>query len=147
MLAQQLILLCGQKELTWDVVSFVRDRFQESMRGNIFNYLPSSFRLDVKAMIWGNAFDIQCWRDSALKVYQGHGELLPIYFMITYASGLKASNPRDYIYGIMTTGTEWHFIIYTSDGIYSISGSEYQINLMKLPSKKILNYLEAMQKG
>ncbi|RGB21862.1 hypothetical protein C1646_777097 [Rhizophagus diaphanus] len=38
----------------------------------------------------------------------------------------------DYIYGIVTTGTEWHFIIvYTPDGIYSTSGSEYQINLMK----------------
>ncbi|GBB85049.1 hypothetical protein RclHR1_11620004 [Rhizophagus clarus] len=37
----------------------------------------------------------------------------------------------DYIYGIVTTSTEWHFIIYTPDGIYSTSGSEYQINLMK----------------
>jgi hypothetical protein len=31
----------------------------------------------------------------------------------------------------VTTGTEWHFIIYTPDGIYSTSGSEYQINLTK----------------
>ena len=31
----------------------------------------------------------------------------------------------------MTTGTEWHFIIYTPDGIYCTSGSEYQINLTK----------------
>ena len=31
----------------------------------------------------------------------------------------------------MTTGTEWHFIIYTPDGIYSTSGSKYQINLTK----------------
>ncbi|RGB36908.1 hypothetical protein C1646_757502 [Rhizophagus diaphanus] len=37
----------------------------------------------------------------------------------------------DYIYGIVTTGTEWHFIIYTPDGIFSTSGSEYQINLTK----------------
>ncbi|RGB22813.1 hypothetical protein C1646_775490, partial [Rhizophagus diaphanus] len=37
----------------------------------------------------------------------------------------------DYIYGIVTTGTEWHFIIYIPDGIYSMSGSEYQINLTK----------------
>ena len=29
----------------------------------------------------------------------------------------------------MTTGTEWHFIIYTSDRIYCTSGSEYQINV------------------
>ncbi|GES79878.1 hypothetical protein GLOIN_2v1561751 [Rhizophagus clarus] len=37
----------------------------------------------------------------------------------------------NYLYGIVTTGTEWHFIIYTPDGIYSTSGSEYQLNLTK----------------
>ena len=37
----------------------------------------------------------------------------------------------DYIYSIMTTNTEWYFIIYTLDGIYFMSRSEYQINLMK----------------
>src|ERR1043165_5562892 len=42
----------------------------------------------------------------------------------------------DYIYGIVTTGTEWHFIIYTPDGIYSTSGSEYQINLTKSAVKE-----------
>ncbi|RGB25039.1 hypothetical protein C1646_772277 [Rhizophagus diaphanus] len=42
----------------------------------------------------------------------------------------------DYIYGIVTTGTEWHFIIYTLDGIYCTSGSEYQINLTKSAVKK-----------
>ena len=31
----------------------------------------------------------------------------------------------------MTTGTKWHFIIYTPNGIFSTSGSEHQINLMK----------------
>ena len=42
----------------------------------------------------------------------------------------------DYIYGIVTTGTEWHFIIYTPDGIFAISGSEYQINLTKSAVKE-----------
>ncbi|RGB22224.1 hypothetical protein C1646_782603 [Rhizophagus diaphanus] len=37
----------------------------------------------------------------------------------------------DYIYGIVTTGMEWHFIIYTPDGIIFTSDSEYQINLTK----------------
>ena len=37
----------------------------------------------------------------------------------------------DYLYDIVTTGAEWHFIIYTPDGIYCTSGSEYQINLSK----------------
>ncbi len=41
----------------------------------------------------------------------------------------------NYIYGIVTTGTEWHFIIYTPDGIFSISGSEHQINLTKFVVK------------
>ena len=36
----------------------------------------------------------------------------------------------------MTTGTKWHFIIYTPDGIYSTSGSEYQINLTKSAIKE-----------
>jgi len=36
----------------------------------------------------------------------------------------------------VTTGTEWHFIIYTPDGIYSTSGSEYQINLTKSAVKE-----------
>ena len=36
----------------------------------------------------------------------------------------------------MTTGTEWHFIIYTLDGIYCTSGSEYQINLTKSAIKE-----------
>ena len=36
----------------------------------------------------------------------------------------------------MTTGAEWHFIIYTPDGIYCTSGSEYQINLIKSAIKE-----------
>ncbi|GBC02800.1 hypothetical protein RclHR1_04820018 [Rhizophagus clarus] len=42
----------------------------------------------------------------------------------------------DYLYGIVTTGTEWHFIIYTPDGIYCTSGSEHQINLTKSAVKE-----------
>ncbi|PKY35103.1 hypothetical protein RhiirB3_455480 [Rhizophagus irregularis] len=42
----------------------------------------------------------------------------------------------DYLYGIVTTGAEWHFIIYTHDGIYCTSGSEYQINLTKSAIKE-----------
>ena len=36
----------------------------------------------------------------------------------------------------MTTGTKWHFIIYTPDDIYFTSGSEYQINLTKSAVKE-----------
>jgi hypothetical protein len=36
----------------------------------------------------------------------------------------------------VTTGVEWHFIIYTPDGIYCTSGSEYQINLTKSAIKE-----------
>ena len=52
----------------------------------------------------------------------------------------------DYIYGIMTTGMEWHFIIYTPDGIYSTSGSEYQINLTKSAIKENLELLQSNMK-
>ncbi len=37
----------------------------------------------------------------------------------------------DYIYGIVTTSTDWYFIIFTPNGIYSMSESKYQINLTK----------------
>jgi len=47
----------------------------------------------------------------------------------------------DYLYGIVTIGTEWHFIIYTLDGIYCTSGSEYQINLSKSAIKDNLELL------
>ena len=49
----------------------------------------------------------------------------------------------DYLYGIVTTGTEWHFIMYTPDGIYSTSGSEYQINLLKSAVKENLELLQS----
>jgi hypothetical protein len=42
----------------------------------------------------------------------------------------------DYLYGIVITGAEWHFIIYTPDGIYCTSGSKYQINLTKSAIKE-----------
>ncbi len=36
----------------------------------------------------------------------------------------------------MITSMEWHFIIYTSDGIFCINDSKYQINLTKLIIKE-----------
>ncbi len=42
----------------------------------------------------------------------------------------------DYIYDIVTISTEWHFIIYTPDDIFYISGSKYQINLTKSAIKE-----------
>ena len=42
----------------------------------------------------------------------------------------------NYLYGIVITGIKWHFIIYTPDGIFSTSGSEYQINLTKSAVKE-----------
>ena len=41
----------------------------------------------------------------------------------------------------MTIGTEWHFIIYTLDDIFSTSGSKYQINLTKSAVKENLKLL------
>ena len=42
----------------------------------------------------------------------------------------------DYIYGIVIIDTKWYFIIYTLDGIFCISSSEYQINFMKIAIKE-----------
>ncbi|CAG8726807.1 41796_t:CDS:2, partial [Gigaspora margarita] len=49
----------------------------------------------------------------------------------------------NYIYGIVTSGTEWHFIIYTPDGIFCTSNSEYQINLSKSGIKENLDLLRS----
>ncbi|RHZ81671.1 hypothetical protein Glove_117g30 [Diversispora epigaea] len=38
----------------------------------------------------------------------------------------------DYPYGIVSTATEWHFIVFATDGFYCTSKSEYQINLSKM---------------
>ena len=42
---------------------------------------------------------------------------------------------------------EWHFIIYTPDGIYSTSESEYQINLTKSAVKENPELLRNNVKG
>ncbi|GES82213.1 hypothetical protein GLOIN_2v1561751 [Rhizophagus clarus] len=48
----------------------------------------------------------------------------------------------DYIYGIVTTGTEWHFIIYTLDGSFPQAVANTKLTSRSPSSKKILNYLE-----
>ncbi|PKK59358.1 hypothetical protein RhiirC2_857374 [Rhizophagus irregularis] len=35
----------------------------------------------------------------------------------------------DYVYGIVSTGTDWYFILHSTEGIYSMSRTEYQISL------------------
>ncbi|CAG8578223.1 8651_t:CDS:2, partial [Ambispora leptoticha] len=37
----------------------------------------------------------------------------------------------DYIYGIVSTGTDWHFILYSTEGIFCTSETEYHISLTK----------------
>src|SRR5581483_3375489 len=37
----------------------------------------------------------------------------------------------NYIYGIVSTGTDWYFILHSTKGIYSTSRTEYQISLIK----------------
>ncbi|RHZ57821.1 hypothetical protein Glove_383g6 [Diversispora epigaea] len=44
----------------------------------------------------------------------------------------------DYLYEIVSTATEWHFIVFATDGIYCTSKSEYRINLSKTALKKDL---------
>ena len=35
----------------------------------------------------------------------------------------------DYVYGIVSTGTDWYFILHSTEGIYSTSRVEYRISL------------------
>src|ERR1041385_2440347 len=43
----------------------------------------------------------------------------------------EAINPPDYdyVYGIVSTGTDWYFILHSTEGIYSTSRTEYRISL------------------
>ncbi|RHZ80755.1 hypothetical protein Glove_132g73 [Diversispora epigaea] len=45
-------------------------------------------------------------------------------------------NDEDYLYGIVSTATEWHFIKLATEGLYCTSKSEYRINLSKTALKK-----------
>jgi len=42
----------------------------------------------------------------------------------------------DYLYGIITTATEWYFLLYTSEGISCTSETEYHISLTKAIAKE-----------
>jgi hypothetical protein len=35
----------------------------------------------------------------------------------------------DYVYDIVSTGTDWYFILHSTEGIYSTSRTEYRISL------------------
>ena len=35
----------------------------------------------------------------------------------------------EYVYGIVSTDTDWYFILYSTEGIYSTSRTEYRISL------------------
>ena len=42
----------------------------------------------------------------------------------------EAFDPNyDYVYGIVSTGTDWYFILHSTEGIYSTSRTEYRISL------------------
>jgi hypothetical protein len=42
----------------------------------------------------------------------------------------------DYLYGIITTATDWYFLLYTSEGISCTSEIEYHISLTKAIAKE-----------
>ncbi|CAG8730433.1 14483_t:CDS:2, partial [Dentiscutata heterogama] len=50
----------------------------------------------------------------------------------------------DYLYGIVSTATEWHFIKLCAEGLYCTSKSEYRINLSKTALKEDL---ESIKRG
>ncbi|RIB06595.1 hypothetical protein C2G38_2046667 [Gigaspora rosea] len=50
----------------------------------------------------------------------------------------------DYLYGIVSTATEWHFIMFATDGLFCTCKSEYPINLSKMALKEDL---DSIRKG
>jgi hypothetical protein len=42
----------------------------------------------------------------------------------------------DYLYGIITTATEWYFLLYTTEGISCTSETEFHISLTKAMAKE-----------
>ncbi|RHZ50846.1 hypothetical protein Glove_490g17 [Diversispora epigaea] len=53
-------------------------------------------------------------------------------------------NDENYLYGIVSTATEWHFIKLATEGLCCTSKSEYRINLSKTALKEDL---ESIRKG
>ncbi|CAG8787207.1 44361_t:CDS:2 [Gigaspora margarita] len=47
------------------------------------------------------------------------------------ASDAFGGNDYEYLYSIVSTGTNWYFILYTTEGIYCTSETEYHISLTK----------------
>ncbi|RIB28404.1 hypothetical protein C2G38_2137362 [Gigaspora rosea] len=47
------------------------------------------------------------------------------------ASDAFGGDDYEYLYGIVSTGTDWYFILYTTEGIYCSSETEYHISLTK----------------
>jgi hypothetical protein len=41
----------------------------------------------------------------------------------------------EYVYGIVSTGTDWYFILHSTEGIYSTSRTEYRISLTEVALK------------
>jgi hypothetical protein len=41
----------------------------------------------------------------------------------------EAFEEYEYVYGIVTTGTDWYFILHSTEGIYCTSKTEYHISL------------------
>ncbi|CAG8461612.1 25911_t:CDS:2 [Gigaspora margarita] len=47
------------------------------------------------------------------------------------ASDAFGGDDYEYLYGIVSTGTDWYFILYMTEGIYCTSETEYHISLTK----------------
>src|SRR4051794_1867210 len=48
----------------------------------------------------------------------------------------EAFDPNyDYVYGIVSTGTDWYFILHSTEGIYCTSRTEYRISITEAALK------------
>ncbi|RIB06289.1 hypothetical protein C2G38_2046905 [Gigaspora rosea] len=53
----------------------------------------------------------------------------------------------DYLYGIVTTATDWHFIFYTPEGVFSTSQTEYHISLTKSAIQDVSELRKGVKKA
>ncbi|CAG8587122.1 11262_t:CDS:2 [Paraglomus brasilianum] len=62
------------------------------------------------------------------------------------ASDAFGKSDYEYLYGIVSTGTDWYFILYTTEGIYCTSETEYHIPLAKSALKDDLDLKKSVKK-
>ncbi|CAG8663785.1 10218_t:CDS:2, partial [Paraglomus brasilianum] len=62
------------------------------------------------------------------------------------ASDAFGESDYEYLYGIVSTGTDWYFILYTTEDIYCTSETEYHISLTKSALKNDVDLKKSVKR-